>query len=326
VCQTLTLRIVAFSNGTVAARRFGVRQRASSSVTVPLSELSNTTARINIGPYSILAPLARGGTASVYLAEHCQTKERVALKLLHPPYAGHSDIVDRLFSEYDVSESVSHAALLDVREAATTTAGLPYLVMEYLDGENLGALAERGRLEIDAVIAIAAQIAGALSALHTAGYVHCDVKPDNVFVLYQTGANGWPRVKVIDYGVAVPVGAPPSTDSTIAGTPAYMAPEQWRGRATTKSDLYGLGCTLYELLVGDQPFHGTLPQLMVAHSENLVERPSARRSGVPRDLERLVMRLLAKDPALRPTAHEAESELGRIAREMAPANTMFASA
>jgi serine/threonine-protein kinase len=270
-----------------------------------------------VGPYTILAPLARGGTASVYLAEHDETKERVALKLLHPAYAAQSEIVERMFAERDVSESVSHRALLDVQAAETTVTGLPYLVMEYLDGENLGALADRGLMEIDAVIAIGAQIASALIALHCAGYVHCDIKPDNVFVLYQMNFDGWPRVKVIDYGVATPIDAPPSADNTIAGTPAYMAPEQWRGRMTSKTDLYALGCTLYELVTGEQPFHGTLPQLMLAHSEQLAERPSARRSDMPPALERLIMRLLSKDPGMRPTANETEVELGRISRQIA---------
>lgn len=293
-----------------------MRPRASSSVTVPLGELSSTKPRVVVGPYTLIAPLARGGTASVYLAEHHTTHERVALKLLHPAYAGNIDIVERMFAERDVSAAVQHAALVDVRAADTTTTGMPYLVMEYLDGENLGALAERGRLELDAIVAIGIQIAGALTALHDAGFVHCDVKPDNIFVLYQQTLDGWPRVKVLDYGVATRAEAAPPDDATIAGTPGYMAPEQWRGTPTSKSDLYAFGCTLYELLVGEQPFHGTLPELMQAHTERLVERPSTRRADIPPALDRLIVRLLAKDPALRPTAREAELELLKIAQHL----------
>jgi serine/threonine-protein kinase len=218
-----------------------------------------------------------------------------------------------------------HPALLSIYEAATTSTGLPYLVMEYLDGENLGALAERGRLEVDAVIAIASQIAAGLAALHRAGYVHCDIKPDNILVLYQTNLDGWPCAKVIDYGVAVSTKAPPE-DSTIAGTPAYMAPEQWRGHATPKSDLYALGCTLYELLVGEQPFQGTLPEMMYAHSEYLVDQASMHRSDVPPALDYLIARMLAKEPALRPTAAETELELERIVRSLQPADELVAVA
>jgi serine/threonine-protein kinase len=188
---------------------------------------------------------------------------------------------------------------------------LPYLVMELLDGENLGELADRGPIQLDAVLAIGAQIASALAALHSVGYVHCDVKADNVFVLYQSTLAGWPRIKVIDFGVARHVDAPDS-DTTIAGTPAYMAPEQWRGAPVPKSDVYGLGCLLYELVTGEHPFHGTLPQLMLAHCQQLAERPSTLRSDVPAELERLIMRSLAKDPAMRPTMHDVEVDLVKL--------------
>ena len=83
--------------------------------------------------------------------------------------------------------------------------------------------------------------------------MHCDVKPDNIFVLYETHPDGWPRIKVIDYGVAAFLDDERQPDSAIAGTPSYMAPEQWRGAPTTASDVYSLGCTLFELLAGDQP-------------------------------------------------------------------------
>jgi eukaryotic-like serine/threonine-protein kinase len=301
-----------------------VRQRASCNVTVPLAELNAPAPRVSVGPYTIVAPLAKGGTGTVFLAEHETTKERVALKMLYPAYAGHSEVVDRMFVEHEVSNAVAHYALLDVRAAATTTTGLPYLVMEYLDGENLGMLAERGRLEIDAIIAIATQISGGLAAMHRAGYVHCDIKPDNILVLYQTSLDGWPLVKVIDYGVAAAVDAPPS--DAIAGTPAYMPPEQWRGRALPKSDVYALGCTLYELLTGEQPFQGTLPQLMLSHSQYLAELPSEHRSDVPPALEKLIMRMLSKEPAMRPTATEVEAELQRVARASLPLHDLEAVA
>jgi serine/threonine-protein kinase len=287
-----------------------VRQRASHQVTAPLAELARQTqAQATVGPYSIIAPLARGGTASVMLAEHTYTRERVALKLLHPAYAGHTDIVDRMFAERDVSSSVAHPALLDVLIADRTAAGLPYLVMELLDGENLGTLIDRGHPAIDAIVAIATQIAGALAALHRADYIHCDIKPDNVIVLYNDGFQGWPRVKVIDYGIATSTSYIPTDDVSIAGTPAYMSPEQWRGRPSTKSDVYALGCMLYELLVGEQPFEGTLPQLMTAHTEHLAARASAHRSDIPPALDDLLALMMAKDPAARPSAADVERTL-----------------
>ena len=218
-----------------------------------------------------------------------------------------------MIAEHTVANSVTHPGLLEVHAANRTSMNLPYLVMELLDGENLGELADRGPIQLDAVLAIGAQIASALAALHGAGYAHCDVKADNVFVLYQSTLAGWPRIKVIDYGVARHVDAPDS-DTMIAGTPSYMAPEQWRGAPVLKSDVYGLGCLLYELVTGEHPFHGTLPQLMLAHCQQLAERPSALRSDVPAELERLIMRALAKDPAMRPAMHDVEVELVNILR------------
>lgn len=290
-----------------------VTRRRNANITTPLANVRGATPRESrLGNYSVIAPLARGGTAGVYLAEHLSTGERVALKVLDPFYAEQDEIVGRLLTERTISERVRHAGLVDVLVADRSATGVPYLVMEYLDGENLGALADRGRIALDAVIAIAEQIASALGALHAAGVIHCDVKPDNVFVLYQTGPRGWPRVKVIDYGVARFTDDGPMTDVAIAGTPCYMSPEQWRGAPTIKSDVYSLGCLLYELVTGEQPFHGTLPQLMLSHHEQLAERPSVHRSDLPDDLERLIVRAMSKDPAFRPTMAEMEHGLSRL--------------
>ena len=289
-----------------------VTRRRDSHATIPFRPSNRAAGASRLGNYGVIAPLARGGTAGVYLGEHLTTKERVALKVLDPMYSDHPEVVDRLLAELDISTRVRHSGLVDILVADRSSTGVPFLVMEYLDGENLGDLADRGRIALDAVIVIGAQIAGAVAALHSAGIIHCDVKPDNVFVLYQTGADGWPRVKVIDYGVARDVDDEPLADSTIAGTPCYMPPEQWRGAATVKSDVYSLGCLLYELVVGDQPFHGTLPQLMLAHTEQMPLRPSTLRVDLPADLERLIVRALAKDPALRPTMAEMETGLLRL--------------
>ncbi|HEU4610435.1 MAG TPA: serine/threonine-protein kinase, partial [Kofleriaceae bacterium] len=166
-----------------------------------------------------------------------------------------------------------------------------------------------------------AQVASALAALHAAGVVHCDVKPENVFVL-QDGREAYPRVKVIDFGVSRMVDEPPPEEASIAGTPAYMAPEQWRGRPAPASDVYALGCMLYELATGETPFDGSLPQLMLAHLEQRPARPTWLRAGVPIELERVILRALAKDPALRPTMRELADELGDLADALSLSVTM----
>lgn len=288
--------------GTPAAR--GWRMHSD---TIPFPTATDT-----LVDYDVIAPLARGGTATIYLA--VRGDERVAIKLLDPIHTNQPDLVARLIAEHAIAQSVSHAGLLQIHAARRTATGLPYLVMEILDGENLGQLADRGLIALEAVLAIGAQIAAALNALHETGHVHGDVKVDNVFVLDERMLAGWPCIKVIDYGAARHVDQPHST-STIVGTPAYMAPEQWHGKPVRESDVYGLGCLLHELVTGEYPFHGTLPQLMFAHCGQHAERPSLLRSDVPPELERMIVRAMAKDPRMRPTMREIELALVGILRD-----------
>jgi eukaryotic-like serine/threonine-protein kinase len=295
--------------GTHFARRPSVTRRRCTNATTRLETTQVEPQASRLGTYNVVAPIARGGTSGVFVGEHVVTREKVALKVLDPFYRSHDEVVSRLLAERKVSMRVRHTSLVDVLHA-DRDGEMPYIVMEFLDGESLGTLADRGQIEIDALVAIGAQIAGALAALHTAGITHCDIKPDNVLVLYDS--MGWPpRVKVIDFGVARFAEEAPS-ENTIAGTPCYMAPEQWRGQPQSKSDVYAFGCMMYELVCGDQPFHGTLPQLMLAHHEWLAERPSIHRSDVPVELERLIVRAMAKDPSLRPTMAELEVGLRQI--------------
>jgi serine/threonine protein kinase len=246
----------------------------------------------------------------VYLAADVSTGERVALKVLDPALVDSADIVTRLYAERAVSARARHPGLLAIRSAARDE--VPYLVMEYLDGESLAQIVARDALSIDDILAIGAQIADALAALHASGVIHCDVKPDNVLVLQGQELDHGPAIKVIDFGVARLVDEPPSDDGAIAGTPAYMAPEQWRGRPQLASDVYALGCTLFEAIAGEPPFGGALAELMVHHLEDRPPKPSWLRADddrVPVDLERVVLRALAKDPALRPTMRELADEL-----------------
>jgi eukaryotic-like serine/threonine-protein kinase len=266
-----------------------------------------------LAAYRVISEIAHGGSSTVYLAEQRATGRRVAIKALDASFVGHSDMVHRLLGEHELATRARHPGLLDIVVADQTPNGIPYLVMEYLDGESLSALAGRQRLTLPAITAIGAQIAGALTALHAAGVIHCDVKPDNVFVLYERGPAGWPRVKVIDYGVARLCDEPPLPDGAVVGTPAFMAPEQWRGAPVARSDVYALGCALFELVTGEPLFSGALPQLMAAHCERLAERASARRPEIDPALDRLIARMLVKDPALRPAMAEVLAELARLA-------------
>jgi serine/threonine protein kinase len=274
------------------------------------------------GDYELIAPLATGGMGGVYLASHTTTGERVALKVLDPLFANHAEVVTRLYSERTISVRATHPGLVHIRAAARTSDGVPYLVMEYLDGQTVASIAKQAPLDITTIIGLAAQIAAALAALHEAGVIHCDVKPENLFVLHDRAWGTLPQVKVIDFGVSRRVDEPIAEDASIAGTPAYMAPEQWKGKPVTASDVYALGCVLYELATGEPPFDGSLPQLMLAHLEQRPARPTWLRSGLPVDLERVILRSLAKDPAVRPTMRELADELGDLADAMTLSQTM----
>jgi serine/threonine protein kinase len=264
------------------------------------------------GEYEVLVPLARGGMGGVYLAAHSVTGERVALKVLDPLLVGHTDFANRLFAEHRLASSVRHPGLLEIRDARRTPDGLPYLVMEYLIGDTLGEIAEHRRIELGEIIVICAQVAAALAALHEAGVMHCDVKHDNVFILDEH-VGGWPRVKVIDFGVSRRI-ADPIEDASIAGTPWCMAPEQWQGRPQAASDVYALGCTLYNLITGVPPFDGSVPELMTAHLEQRPVRPT-RLAPIPLALERLILRALAKQAANRPTMADVARELDALAAD-----------
>ena len=267
--------------------------------------------RSRFGELELRQPLARGGMGGVYLAEYSHSGERVALKVLDPQFAGYPEVVARLRAEYVLAQRAQHPGLVDIRGARTTDDGVPFLVMEYLEGETLADLADRGPLELSMIIAVCAQVASAIAALHAAGVIHCDVKHDNIFVLRDGNAWGGPRVKVIDFGVSRLVDEAPNPDAAIAGTPWCMAPEQWSGAPATASDVYSLGCLLYDLTTGAPPFEGSLPELMLAHLEQRPARPSWLRA-MPMELERLILRALSKDPDERPTMHEMACALSEL--------------
>jgi serine/threonine protein kinase len=278
-----------------------------------------------VGDYHLLERVACGGMSHVYLAERAGDRARVAIKVLHSRLARHPEIVARFAAEGDTARAAGHRGVVAMLGDGTTLDGVPYLVMELLDGECLAARLEHGGLEIGAVAAIGAQLADALAAVHAAGFVHCDLKPENAFVLARTGLGGWPAVKLLDFGVARRTGG---GSAEIAGTPPYMAPEQWRGEPLDgRTDVYGLACVLVELLTGAPPFAGaSLAQQSAAHQQAMPVAPGKRRPGVPEALDRLIVRALSKDPGLRPSMSAMASVLADLAFAMPPGALSSASA
>ncbi len=260
-----------------------------------------TTEHVMIDRFRIVGLLGRGGMSLVYVADDLVSGARVALKVLHPDLARSESIVERFLAERDILSSIDVPWIVRAIDAGVTDT-LCWLALELLDGVPLSALVGERATPPAAVAATGARLARGLAALHAAGYVHCDVKADNVLVMYGADTDGWPQVKLIDFGIAGRIGAEPTDHAFISGTPAYMAPERWTGdqRLAPATDAYGLGCLLYELATGAPPFTGTLVELAQAHCHHAPVKPSAL-GPVPPALEDIILRLLAKDPAERPS-------------------------
>ncbi len=250
--------------------------------------------RVIDGRYRVESRLARGGMATVYEATDLRLDRTVAVKIMHPGLAEDSAFVSRF-----VREAKSAARLTDPHVVAVYDQGedgdLVYLVMEFVPGRTVrDVLREFGRLTAEQALTILDPVLQALDAAHHAGFVHRDVKPENV-LLTDDG-----RVKVADFGLARAISAATSTAATqglLIGTVAYLSPEQVeRGIADARSDVYGAGILLYEMVTGAVPFAGETP-LAVAyqHVNAAVPVPSSVRPGIPPSLDALVARATARD-------------------------------
>jgi serine/threonine-protein kinase len=245
----------------------------------------------------------------VWRARDTRLDRVVAVKVLRPELAGSPQFRDLLRWEGRHAGRVSHPGVVQVHDYDDGSAGgVPYLVMEYVDGPSLAAvLRAEGTLSPRRVLALIAQAAAALACAHAAGIVHRDMKPGNVLV------DGG-QVKIADFGIAQAAGAVPVTGTgLVMGTPAYLSPERVAGLpATPASDLYGLGMIAYECLAGRPPFQGSLLAVALAH----MDRPLPPLPGtVPAPVAELVAALLAKDPQRRPSDALAVAEWARRVRD-----------
>jgi eukaryotic-like serine/threonine-protein kinase len=263
------------------------------------------------GRYLILRKLGAGGMANVYLAEDQELGRRVAIKILNDRHANDEQFVERFRREAKNAAALSHPNIVSIYDRGEAE-GTYYIAMEYLDGRSLKELIiARGDAPVAVVVEYARQILSALRFAHRHGIVHRDIKPHNVLV------DGEGRVKVTDFGIAR-AGASQMTEAgSIVGTAQYLSPEQARGTdVDQRSDLYSLGVLMYEMLTGVVPFDGDTPvEIAMKHLSRTPEPPSSKRPEVPPDLDMVVMRALAKDPADRyQNAEEMEADLDRVAR------------
>lgn len=255
--------------------------------------------------YRLDEKLGAGGMGEVWKGFDLRLGRVVAVKV----FPNHPDPqprrVERFRTEARLCGQLQHPGIVVIHDADEDNGQL-FFVMELLEGKDLAKIMSDARngLPIDRVITIGARLADALTAAHSRRIIHRDIKPANIMLLPAD------RPKLCDFGIARVLDSGHAKATVQVGTAAYMSPEQCNGEPDERSDLYSLGCVLYEMLTGDTPFLGNFIQLVYQHGMVAPKRPSATRSGIPSQLEDLVLHLLAKKPEDRPqTAAEVASQL-----------------
>ncbi len=274
------------------------------------------TAGQQIGSYKIESLITAGGMGEVYLARD-PSGSPIALKILRRHLVVSPQAIDRFETEARAASALHHPNIVSVCEFGDSPAGL-FIAMEWVEGPTFRRLIDAGAADATQAIDWSGQASRALAAAHAAGILHRDIKPENI-ILREDGV-----LKVLDFGLARqagPVrpemnstGASGTISGTLSGTLLYMSPEILRGEtATSASDVYSLGALLYELWVGQHPFAGETPlDVYEAIECRIVPAPSTLRSGIPPEIDALILRMLDRDPALRPSASEASDVFSRF--------------
>ncbi|MBA2542521.1 MAG: serine/threonine protein kinase [Deltaproteobacteria bacterium] len=269
---------------------------------------------------------ARGGFGVVHLARDTELGRDLAIKFLKPEFLTREHIVQRFLQEARAAAKIGHPGIVTVFDCGLVSGtgrsdGTAYIAMERLQGESLGdRISSKKLVPVASVIAIVRQLAAALHAAHDAGIIHRDLKPDNVFLLPDAAVVGGERAKILDFGIAKLADPGPGGVHThsqmILGTPRYMAPEQARSSANVdaRSDIYALGCILYEMICGRAPFEGDTGDVMFQHQTAQPVPPRDLMDNVPEPLDTLVMAMLEKLPDDRPSSmREIENALAACA-------------
>jgi eukaryotic-like serine/threonine-protein kinase len=270
-----------------------------------MAEHDDYSGRVLDGRYRVERLLGRGGMGAVYDGRHAIVGKRVAIKMLHAEFAANEEVLKRFYREAQAAAAIGHKNIIDIMDVGVTPANEPYIVMEYLEGEDLESMLVRtGPLSLEAACGILEPALNALGAAHAKGIVHRDLKPANIFLCREQG--GAPTVKLIDFGISKFSGAAGSTKLTqtgsLLGTPAYMSPEQARGDQSVdhRTDLYAVGVILYQMLTGSLPFVGDNYNTLLISVLTAEPRPLRQLNPrIPTDAEALVLKELSKDPAAR---------------------------
>ena len=254
-----------------------------------------------LGQYKLKRLLGAGGMGEVHLAEHQLMKRPVAIKLIKPGKAADPVSLARFEREVRATAQLSHWNTIEIFDYGHTDDGTFYYVMEYLPGKSLADfVAEHGPLAPSRVVWLLEQTCEALAEAHSLGLIHRDIKPGNIFAAERGGV--FDVAKLLDFGLAKPATSSGDMNLTqegsITGSPLFMAPEQATGDGApdARSDIYALGAVGYYLLTGHPPFEADNPvKVLLAHAQQTVKPLSQWQPGIPADLERIILRCLAKN-------------------------------
>jgi serine/threonine-protein kinase len=280
-----------------------------------------TTGTIIGGRYRVVALIGDGSMGAVYRVEEQDTQEAYAIKVLHPDWSRHPEIIARFEREAIAASRIDHPNVVHATDFGCSTEGSFYLVLEYVDGRDLRVELQSGPMEAGRAVHIMRGVVDGIRAAHDKGIIHRDLKPENIMLVEREGNRDF--VKLLDFGIARLESANNPQSSmqalTIAGqplgTPEYMSPEQVLGKAVdARTDLYSLGVIFFELLAGACPFDGNVPRLLQQHlTAEPPELPPDVAAAHP-DLARIVRILLAKEPKNRfQSAAELAEALGASA-------------
>ncbi len=284
-----------------------------------------TLGQIYADKYRIVRLLGEGGMGAVYEGENVRIHRKVAIKVLHATVAAKADVVQRFEREAQAAGRIGSEHIVEVLDLGTLPEGDRYMVMEYLEGESLGERIKRKkRLTPQEVGNLLHQLLEGLQAAHTAGIIHRDIKPDNVFLMNRKGAQK-DFVKLLDFGVskfnALDSEMSMTRTGAVMGTPFYMSPEQARGgKIDTRSDLYSVGVVVYQAVTGRVPFHAeTFNELVFKIALESPEPAELVAPGLDPAFAALIVRSMVRDPEGRfQTAQEFQAAVGQWLMTAAP--------
>jgi serine/threonine-protein kinase len=283
--------------------------------------MSDLTGELIDGRYQLIRQVGNGGMASIYEGVDTRLDRKVAVKIMHPHLAQDEQFVERFIREAKAAASLSHPNIVAVQDQGWNQSGTPavFIVMEMVEGHTLREyLHEQGRLSYQDAIRFLLPVLSALAAAHRKGIVHRDIKPENILVSKEG------RIKIADFGLAKGplLGTTMTAESSvILGSVSYLSPEQvQRGVADSRSDVYAVGITAFELFTGKKPFDGAEPiQIAYMHVNERVPRVSSVINSIPAALDDLIYRATAADPDERPRdAAEFHSLLSAINASLNP--------